>query len=1287
MKKLVKICLAFALAYSATSVVQIGNVEVVEAKTFQNFNYEEKGEGIYITHYNGKEETVTIPSMIDDKPVIGIESQAFAECRGIKKIVLPQTLKRINDYAFSRCTELETIVIPDSVTRIGAYVFKECISLKSVNIPSGISAIPEGMFSGCAKLENIELHDGLNVIGDAAFQKCTSLQTIQLPSTIEKINAYAFEQCVKLKNVQLPEKVDGIGIYAFSKCSSLESITLPESLTGIGDNAFFNCVNLKNVKIPSKVTVIPSSAFSGCSSLSNIELPAGLTAINTAAFSACSSLQNITLPEGLETIGESAFAACVSLKNIDFPDSLTSIGVSAFSDCDSLISVTIPSKVKKLYRETFRHCNQLQHVIIPDSVAEMEAWVFANCPSLETVMMPASILMSKIGSNIFLESPNVTAIVKEKSGAYSYCVNNKVDYRIVKNNVEISQSALEMRKGTKKELSLVTSNGVVVSNDRIKWESDNGSVATVQNGVVTAIGVGKATISATYNGTKVNCMVTVNDVQVPIKSLSISGPNKGLVNKTLRLTAEINPEDTTEDKTITWNSKDISKAIVNGNGVVQLLAPGEVVITASAGNVQAEYKINIENPIESVQLNPNRSQEMKVGDKMLFRASVSPIDTTSSTELTWESSNPNVASVDQEGMVIARSTGQTTIKVTSSNGKVARCIVSVKDVGQIIPIKSVTLDYESANLEVDETLKLTATINPENTTESKTLTWESSNSDIVSVDNNGLVTAKKEGDAIITVTTSNNLKDTCAIHVGKQTVEITSVQLNKSSLTLTEGNEETLVATILPADTTMEKVLTWSSNNDAVAMVDQQGKVTALTAGKATITVTTVNNKTATCEVTVKKQEVPIESVALNTDNAVLRAGSTITLTATINPENTTMDKALVWSTNAENVAKVDQQGKVTAVGAGEAIITVKTVNGKTATCKVSVFTVSLDALNETIKRAEALNAESYTASSYADVSSALAEAKEVQKNSSATQDAIDTAQKKLDTAINALVERASQGSIAALSDKVAEYQKLANDYSKEEFAAMAQALAEANAILDKAENEISQKEVNSALTKLDAEKAKLDVISARKNLQEVIKKADKILNDEADNYTEESIQALAQAVEAAKSVLSDPNAKLTALNASAAAVNTAIDALDPIVHSDADKSVLASFVEMVKDTNAADYSVHSYRVFTDALANAQKVLADDKAKQSDVDQALDDLLIAYSSLKSSVPYANLGVELDFAKKILDNSELYIADSIEGLQEAYDKAMKVYSSDEVTSTDIKKATDELRAIRILARLK
>ena len=1020
--------------------------------------------------------------------------------------------------------------------------------------------------------------------------------------------------------------------------------------------------------------------------MSNIELPDGLTAINTAAFSACSSLENIELPESLRTIGESAFSACSGLKDIDLPDSVTSIGANAFSDCDSLVSVKIPNRVTLLSMETFRYCDQLQHVIIPDSVVEMQAYVFADCPSLETVIMPASIQFKKIGAGIFNGSANVTAIVKANSGAYSYCVNNNVKYHVVENSVEISQTSMEMRKGTSKELSLVTSNGAVVNNSRIKWESSNSSIATVQNGMVTAVGVGETTITATYNGTKVNCTVTVTDEQVPIKSISIEGNNRGLVDKTVRLTAEINPEDTTEDKTITWSSSDTAKAIVNGNGVVQLLAPGEVTITASVGNVKAEHRISIENPITSVQINPNGTQEMNVGDQMVFRATVSPINTTDSTELTWESTNPSVATIDTDGTVTAHKAGQTTIIVRSVNGKVNRCIVKVQD-GQNIPITGVTLDYESADLKVNETLKLNATINPDNTTESKTLTWESSNPDVASVDSNGLVTAKKAGDAIITVTTSNNLKDTCSIHVGENVVEITGVELNKSAVTLTEGMTETLTATILPADTTMDKTLTWSSSNSAVATVDQQGKITAVSEGTATITVTTINNKTATCVVTVEKQEIPIESVTLNTEETVLRAGNTTNLTATINPENTTMDETLTWSSDNNEVATVDQQGKVTAVGAGNATITVETVNGKTDTCKVTVFAVSLDALNETIERAEALDAEKYTASSYANVSSALAEAKEVQQDTTATQDVIDAAQEKLETAINALVERASQETITILNSKIEEYEALATDYTEEEFASMAQALTEARAILDKDASEISQEEVNAAISKLDSEKEKLDVISARKNLQAVVDKAEKILTEEADDYTEESIQVLTQAVEEAEGVLSDPNANITAINANIEAVNSAIDALDPVVQSDVDKSVLTSFIEMIKDTNPDDYTVHSYQVFADALAKAQDVIANEDAKQTEVDKALNDLLTAYSNLKSSAPYTSLGVELDLAKKILDNSELYLPETIEGLQEAYDKAMAVYSSDDVTLADIEKATDELHAIRILARLK
>ncbi|MFR6360978.1 leucine-rich repeat protein [Amedibacterium intestinale] len=1288
MKKLVKICLAFAIACSTTSIIQINyNNEEVAAKTFQNFIYEEKKDGVFITYYSGKDEIVNVPSMIDDKPVIGIESKAFAECRGVKEIVLPDTIKTIESFAFSKCTELEKVTIPNSVSSLGTYIFNDCISLKTVNLPKNISTVPEGMFSGCKELKSIALHDGLEVIGNAAFKDCTSLVNVELPNTLKKIDAYAFMQCVKLVNVTLPDNLTSLGNYAFSKCSSLQNINLPESLTGIGESAFFNCVNLNNVTIPNSISIIASSTFSGCSSLSTIKLPDGLTSINTAAFSACSSLEYIDLPEGLKNIGESAFAACSKLKEMNFPSSVTEIGVNAFSDCDSIVSIAIPSKVSTLSAETFRNCDKLQYVVIPDSVNEIGNYAFADCPSLETVIMPASIQESRIATGIFNSCPKLTVVVKANSGAYTYCLNNMVNYHVIENQIEISQSKMDLRKGTSKELSIITSNGVVVDNSKIKWESNNSQVATVKNGIVTGIAVGEATISATYNRTKVNCKVNVNDTRIPIESLEIKGNSSGSVDRTILLTTEINPEDTTDDKTITWESSDPAKAIVNGSGVVQLLEPGEVTITASVANgVKAEHKISIKSPITSVEISPNTKQTMYVGNSFQFRASVSPVDTTDDKTISWESSNPKVAIVDQSGNVTALTNGQTTIRVKSSNGKVATCMIDVRE-GQVIPITGVELNYETADLKVSETIKLTASILPENTTESKTVTWESSNPEIAAVSSDGVVTAKKTGDAVITVTTSNNLKDTCLVHVSENEIGITGVELNKDKLSLTEGMSETLIATILPADTTMDKTLKWSSDNPSVATVDQQGKVTGVVEGEATITVETINGKTAICFVSVKKKEIPIDSVSLDKTEAVLRSGNTLSLTASINPENTTMDKALEWSSNNPSVATVDQQGKVTAVGKGEAVITVKTVNGKTATCKVTVFTVSLDALNKTIEDAEKLDANRFTASTYQNLSLILAEAKEVQNDKDATQLDIDTAQKKLQSAIDGLVIRASEAEVSELQAKVLEYSKLADKYTEEEFKMMQQLLDKANTILNKDISEISQEEVTKSLNELTTEKNNLDLISVKKELQNIIAEANRILSEEAQDYTEESIQALRVAVERAESVLDDPNVDVNTIKTNIEAVSTAIKALDPVVHEDVDKSVLSAFIKMVNNTNPDDYSMHSYQLFNDALITAQKVLADKDVKQSEVDKALSDLLNAYSNLKSSAPYAGLKAELDLAKNILDNSDLYVAETIKDLQVAYDNAMKIYASDEVNDSDIESATEVLRSVRILVRQK
>ena len=170
-------------------------------------------------------------------------------------------------------------------------------------------------------------------------------------------------------------------------------------------------------------------------------------------------------------------------------------------------------------------------------------------------------------------------------------------------------------------------------------------------------------------------------------------------------------------------------------------------------------------------------------------------------------------------------------------------------------------------------------------------------------------------------------------------VPVTGVSLDKTSLTLTTGKSGTLTATVAPANAS-NKAVSWASDNTSVATVDQNGKVTAVSAGTATITVTTVDgSKTATCTVTVEDEivTVPVTGVSLDKTSLTLTTGKSGTLTATVAPANAS-NKAVSWASSNTSVATVDQNGKVTAVSAGTATITVTTVDGnKTATCSVTV--------------------------------------------------------------------------------------------------------------------------------------------------------------------------------------------------------------------------------------------------------------------------------------------------------------------------------------------------------------
>ena len=173
------------------------------------------------------------------------------------------------------------------------------------------------------------------------------------------------------------------------------------------------------------------------------------------------------------------------------------------------------------------------------------------------------------------------------------------------------------------------------------------------------------------------------------------------------------------------------------------------------------------------------------------------------------------------------------------------------------------------------------------------------------------------------------------------TFKVESVSLNVTSIKLNEGDQTTLTATVNPSNATNKNV-TWTSSDNAVATV-ANGKVTAVKAGTATITVKTEDgNKTATCTVTVTAKTYPVESVTLDKTSVELTEGAETTLTATVNPSNAT-NKNVTW-TSSDNAVATVSNGKVTAVKAGTATITVKTEDGnKTATCTVTVTAKSVD--------------------------------------------------------------------------------------------------------------------------------------------------------------------------------------------------------------------------------------------------------------------------------------------------------------------------------------------------------
>ena len=253
--------------------------------------------------------------------------------------------------------------------------------------------------------------------------------------------------------------------------------------------------------------------------------------------------------------------------------------------------------------------------------------------------------------------------------------------------------------------------------------------------------------------------------------------------------------------------------------------------------------------------------------------------------------------------------------------------------GEVVPVTEITLNTTYLELLKDGTSQLTATISPANATY-KGITWTSSDESVATVDATGKVTAVNPGKSFITATTADGAKAvSCEVTVYQLAQSIT---LDHTWLEMYVGDEPvTLVATVLP-ENTRDKSVIWTSSDKYVAEVDEEGKVTAVHKGKATITVSAKDGSgvKASCTVTVRTH---VASISLDLSEANIYVGQALSLNATITPSNA-FDKSVIWSSADAAIATVDESGTVTGVGPGTTTVTATTVDGgHKASCAVTV--------------------------------------------------------------------------------------------------------------------------------------------------------------------------------------------------------------------------------------------------------------------------------------------------------------------------------------------------------------
>lgn len=375
---------------------------------------------------------IVIPSTYNGKSVSRIDAEGFKDAKSLKSVVIPSSVRVIDESAFYGCTSLESVtILTDEVdmrlTTIGQSAFYGCESLKEINIPVSLTSLGTDALEGCSALKfnehkggcyigdssnpylifirladqsapDISLHDGTRFIHSRAFAGNEYLKSVDLPGGIKSFGKSAFDGCVRLSRVNYLGNIENWCSATFANESANP---LNKGLYLYIDGALAT-----SIVVPNNITKINDFAFIGCTSIRSVTLPDGLTEVGKRAFERCYGIESVSLADNLKVVGEDAFSGCPSINTVDYVGEIDTWLDISFANIKSnplnagaklclsgepLLELVIPGTAFEVKDFAFAGCSSITSAVIPESVTEMGNSVFNGCSNLEEIWRKASI--------------------------------------------------------------------------------------------------------------------------------------------------------------------------------------------------------------------------------------------------------------------------------------------------------------------------------------------------------------------------------------------------------------------------------------------------------------------------------------------------------------------------------------------------------------------------------------------------------------------------------------------------------------------------------------------------------------------------------------------------------------------------------------------------------------------------------------------------------------------------------------------------------------------------------